>query len=371
MHVGLNLIFLVPGETGGMEIVARETIPALVAAAPSGTRFTAFVSRDAGPGPWGELIEQVEVPVHASHRTEWVRGEQLLLPRLAAAAGVDVLHSLASTSPARGPYARVVTVHDLIYRHLPRSHAGVRSLGMRVLVPLAVRRARRVVAISEATKRDIVDLLGTAPEKIDVVYPGAGVPRRAKPLAEALLRAQLELGDRRVLLALSAKRKHKNLEPLLDALAALEQRPVLVLAGYATAHERALRKRAASLGIEADVRWPGWLSDEAVEGLWAITSGFVFPSLYEGFGLPVLEAMARGVPVACSDTSATAELAAGAALLFDPHDSNAVAAALARLLAGGREIERLRDAGIARAATFTWERSAQGLLATYARALSG
>src|SRR5579862_5551299 len=100
VHVGLNLIFLVPGETGGMEVAARETIPALVAAAPPGTRFTAFVNRDAGPGPWGELVPKVEVPVRIANRLEWVRGEQLLLPRLAAREGVDLVHSLASTAPA-------------------------------------------------------------------------------------------------------------------------------------------------------------------------------------------------------------------------------------------------------------------------------
>jgi hypothetical protein len=143
MHVGLNLIFLVPGETGGMEVAARATIPALVAAAPAGTRFTAFVGRDAGPGPWGEVVEKVEVPVRASNRFEWVRGEQMLLPRLAEAAGVDLVHSLASTAPAWGSFVRVVTVHDLIYRILPEAHGGLRALGMRALVPLAARRSHR------------------------------------------------------------------------------------------------------------------------------------------------------------------------------------------------------------------------------------
>ncbi len=370
MHVGLNLIFLVPGETGGMEVVARETIPALVAAAPPGTRFTAFVNRDAGPGPW-DLIEKVEVPVRVANRLEWVRGEQLLLPRLAAGAGVDLLHSMASTAPARGPFARLVTVYDLIQWHVPLANEGIRSLGMRVLVPLAVRRSDRIVAVSEATKSDIVSHLHVAPERVDVVYAGPGTPSGATPLAERELRERFDLGERDVLLSLSAKRKHKNLEPLLDAVAALNPRPVVVLAGYPTKHESTLRERAEALGIAADVRWPGWLSQEETEGLWAITSAFVFPSLYEGFGLPVLEAMARGVPVACSNTSATGEIAGGAALLFDPRDPSALAAALTQLLAGGAEVERLKRAGVARAAEFTWERTARGLLDSYARTLAG
>ena len=369
MHVGLNLIFLVPGETGGMEVAARETIPALVAAAPEGTRFTAFVNRDAGPGPWGELIPKVEVPVHVANRLEWVRGEQQLLPRLARRAGIDLLHSLASTAPAWGSFRRVVTVHDLIYRRFPEAHAGVRALGMRILVPLAVRRSHRVIADSESTRRDLIELLGTPPERIDVIALGLGTSARAVALSESEVRRRLALGDRTVLLSLSAKRPHKNLDALLEGLATLESRPVLVIAGYPTAYEEHLRRRAHELGLDDDVRWPGWLEPAELEGLWAITAGFVFPSLYEGFGLPVLEAMARGVPVACSNASSLPEVAGDAALLFDPDDRPALAGALRALLAGGPAIDRLRAAGRERAAQFTWEQTARGTLESYRRAM--
>jgi glycosyltransferase involved in cell wall biosynthesis len=369
VHVGLNLIFLVPGETGGMEVAVRETIPALVAAAPE-VRFTAFVNRDAGPGPWGDLIEQVEVPVRVANRLEWVRGEQQLLPRLAARSGVDLVHSLASTGPAWGRFKRVVTVHDLIYRRYPEAHAGMRSLGMRVLVPLAVRRSHRVITVSQASKRDLVELLGVQAERIDVVPQGLGAPIRPPAQPEAVVRERLALGERRVLLALSAKRPHKNLMALLEAFATLDERPVLVLAGYATAYEQTLRARADALGLDGDVRWLGWLDPGELEGLWAIASAFVFPSLYEGFGLPVLEAMARGVPVACSNASSLPEVAGDAALLFDPQDRRALAEAIQTLLAGGPQIERLRRAGLARAAHFTWERTAHGTLESYRRTLS-
>jgi glycosyltransferase involved in cell wall biosynthesis len=368
MHVGLNLIFLVPGETGGMEVAARELIPALVTAAPAGTSFTAFVNRDAGPGPWGELIPQVTVPVRVANRIEWVRGEQQLLPPLARRAGIDLLHSLASTAPAWGSFKRVVTVHDLIYRRFPEAHAGFRSLGMRVLVPLAVRRSDRVIADSTSTKRDLVELLGTAAERIDVVPLGLGAPR-GDPLAEEILRERFELGDRRVLLALSAKRPHKNLAALLEAFATIEDRPILILGGYPTDYERDLRELARALGVDRDVRWPGWLEPGEVEGLWQLSAGFVFPSLYEGFGLPVLEAMARGVPVACSTAASLTEVAGDAALMFDPQDRAAIAQALVALLAGGPEIESLRLRGLARAAQFSWENAARLTLASYSRTL--
>jgi glycosyltransferase involved in cell wall biosynthesis len=374
MHIGLNLIFLVPGETGGMEVVARELIPALIDTAPREMRFTAFVNREAAAakdGPWGELLPAVTVPVHARNRVQWVLGEQTLLPRLAAREGVDLVHSLASTAPAWGRFRRVVTVHDLIYARFPETHAGIRDLGMRLLVPMAVRRSDRVIVDSHSTRRDLVELLGTPAERIDVVPLGVGTVKRCEPMAERELRNRLDLGERRVALSLSAKRPHKNLATLIGALARLpaERRPLLVLPGYPTAHESELRERACAVGVRNDVRFLDWLSGEEFEGLWQVADVFVFPSLYEGFGLPVLEAMARGVPVACSNASSLPEVAGDAALLFDPHDEAAIAAAMERLLADRAEAERLRARGFERARQFTWERTARLTLESYARAL--
>jgi glycosyltransferase involved in cell wall biosynthesis len=373
MHVGLNLIFLVPGETGGMEVVARELIPELVRAAP-GVQFTAFVNREAAAaadGPWGTLLPAVTVPVSARSRPQWVWGEQALLPRMARRAGVDLVHSLASTAPARGRFKRVVTVHDLIYARFPEAHAGVRDLGMRVLVPLAVRRAHRVTADSQSTRRDLIELLHARPESIDVVPLGLGSTRHHTPAPAAQVRERLGLGERPVVLSLSAKRPHKNLEALIGALARVpaERRPVVVLPGYPTAHEAVLRERAAARGVAEDVRFLAWVSAEDLEGLWGLAQAFVYPSLYEGFGLPVLEAMARGVPVACSNASSLPEVAGEAALLFDPHDEVAIAAALERLLSEPALREDLRARGLERAKEFTWERTARLTLQSYARAL--
>ncbi|HEY3866351.1 MAG TPA: glycosyltransferase family 1 protein [Solirubrobacteraceae bacterium] len=376
MHVGLNLIFLVPGETGGMEVAARELIPELLAQAPPGMRFTAFINREAASakdGPWGELLPAVTVPVSARNRVQWVLGEQALLPRLAARAGVELVHSLASTAPLWGRFRRVVTVHDLIYARFPEAHAGIRDKGMKVLVSQAVRRADRVIADSVSTREDLVGMLGARSEKIDVVPLGLGGVRRAMPIDERETRARFELGERRVLLSLSAKRPHKNLLALVGALTRIpaEDRPVLVLPGYPTAHEAELRARAVSEGVADDVRFPAWVSAEEVEGLWALAAAFVFPSLYEGFGLPVLEAMARGVPVACSNSSSLPEVAGDAALLFDPRDESAIAGALRRLL--GEEVlcDELRTRGLARVAEFTWQRTARLTLESYRRALTG
>jgi glycosyltransferase involved in cell wall biosynthesis len=372
-HIGLNLIFLVPGETGGMEIVARELLPALLSAAPD-MRFTAFVNREAAAakdGPWGELLPAVTVPVNARNRVQWVLGEQVLLPALAARARVELMHSLASTAPVWGRFRRVVTVHDLIYARFPDAHAGLRDKGMRVLVPAGVRRCDRVIADSHSTRDDLVELLGVKPGLIDVVPLGLGAVRRETPMPERDVRARFELGERRVVLSLSAKRAHKNLIALIGALARIDvrERPLLVLPGYPTAHEAELRKRAHSLGLDGDVRFPAWVSAAELEGLWALAGAFVFPSLYEGFGLPVLEAMARGVPVACSNASSLPEVAGDAALLFDPRDEAAIANALQRLLSDAQLADELRERGLRRAGEFTWERTARLTLESYARAL--
>jgi len=376
LHVGLNLIFLVPGETGGLEVYARELIPALLAQAPPGVRFTAFANCEAsaaGAAPWGEPLAAVRVPVSASNRVQWVLGEQTLLPWLAHRAGVDLVHSLASTAPLWGPFRRVVTVHDLIYARFPEAHPGIRDKGMRLLVPWGVRRSDRVIAISQSTRRDLIELLGVSADRIDVVPNGMGARRRQRPLPEAQTRERFGLGARLVLLSPSAKRPHKNLLALIGALARIppERRPLLVLPGYPTWHERELRERAASQGLAADVRFLGWVSDAEIEGLWSLAAAFVFPSLYEGFGLPVLEAMARGVPAACSNISALAEVAGDAALLFDPHDERAIAAALEALLSQDEPARaRTRARGLARAREFTWERTARLTLESYRRALA-
>ena len=356
-----------------MEVAARELLPALIEQAPPGMRFTAFVNREAAgsDGPWRELVPVVTVPVQARNRLQWVLGEQTLLPVLAAGRRVSLVHSLASTAPLWGPFRRVVTIHDLIYARFPEAHAGIRDKGMRLLVPAAARRSDRVIVDSRSTREDLLSLTGVDPASVDVVPLGLGATARAAPLPEHEIRAWLGLGSRRVLLSLSAKRAHKNLPALIGALARIpaERRPVLLLPGYPTAHEAELRERAAALGLQDDVRFPAWISAEELEGLWAIAGAFVFPSLYEGFGLPVLEAMARGVPVASSNASSLPEVAGDAALLFDPRSEAGIAAAIERLLGDERLAASLRERGLARATAFTWARTARLTLDSYARAL--
>lgn len=372
MHVGLNLVFLVPGEQGGMEVYARELLRELAVQRPE-IRLTSFVSREAraAGGPWDEVGDVVEVPISARSRVQWVRGEQQLLPGLARRAGVQLVHSLANTAPARGCFRRVVTIHDLHYRVIPDAHFGVLALGLRVLVPLGARRSDRVIAVSHDTAKDVRRYLRVAGERVDVVPNGIGLTPADPPEPEPLLRERHALGSRQVALSVSAKRPHKNLKRLLDALAAIapDRRPLLVVPGYPTPYEAELREHAAALGVLDDVRFLAWVSDAELEGLYALAALFVFPSLHEGFGLPVLEAMNRGVPVACSNASSLPEVAGDAALLFDPRDTAQITAAMLRLLNDPAEAARLRIAGRAQAARFTWAATARATVASYERAL--
>jgi glycosyltransferase involved in cell wall biosynthesis len=359
-----------------MEVYARELVAAM-RELPDAPHLTVFVNREAAEArePWLESLPNVLVPVRARRRTEWVRGEQQLLPGLARRAGVDLLHSLGNTAPVRGRFRRVTTVHDLIYLVHPEAHFGLIPLGLRVVVGLGVRASHRIVTGSQSTARDLQQRLHVPADRIDVAPygvvppPGGVTPLQTGDGAE--LRARLELGDRRLLLSASAKRPHKNLPRLLDAVAALpaERRPVLVLPGYPTQHEDELRARARDLGIEGDVRFLGWIPDSDLEGLYALAAAVVVPSLYEGFGLPVLEAMARGVPVASSNRSSLPEVTGDAALLFDPEDVPAMTRAIDTLLSDPATAGRLRAAGPERAREFTWRRTAERTVESYARAL--
>src|SRR4051794_22943228 len=199
-----------------MEVYARELLPELLAAAPEGTRFTAFMNREAEGDAIGDLMDTVTVPVHATSRFQRVRAEQQHLPRLGRRAGIDLMHSLASTAPLYGPFTRVVTIHDLIYKVHPEAHRGILSLGMGVVVPAAARRSQRVIAVSRNTADDITRLFKIPHQRVDVVPQGLGARARAEPAPEADVRSRFDLGDRSIALSVSAKRPHKNLARLLE-----------------------------------------------------------------------------------------------------------------------------------------------------------
>ena len=375
MRVALNLLHLVPGETGGSELYARGLVPALLAARP-GLELIVFAAREGAPSlasePWAARAKIETVPVNARSRARRVAAEQTLLAACVRRARCDLLHNLFSTAPAFPGVPQVTTIHDVIYKRFPETHAGLLARGIATLVPLAARRSRRVIAVSGAARDDIVRFLGVPTERVDVTHQGPGMPSGVAPLAELELRERLGIeAGAPIVLSVSAKRPHKNLERLIDAIARVEASPapVLVVPGYATAFEVELERHADRARARERVRFAGWVDDATLEGLYAAATCFAFPSLAEGFGLPALEAMLRGTPLACSDASSLPEVAGEAARYFDPTDVDAIAAAIGELLSDTALRSRLAEAGRAQARKFTWEATAAATLASYDRAL--
>lgn len=372
LKVGLNLLHLVPGQTGGSEIYARRLIPALLKA--TGLELVLFASREGAPAlrqeAWAGAVEVVELPVSTVSRAWRVLSEQTALPLAVRRSQVELLHNLFTTAPAAPGVPQVTTILDLIYKRFPEAHTGVRSLGMRLLVPLSARLSTRIIAISEATKADVVSFLGVDASRVDVTYLASGLEDRIAPEDAAVLRKRHSLGNAPIVLSVSAHRPHKNLERLVDAVAALERPVVLVVPGYQTPWEGQLADHIRRRGASDRVRLIGWSGQAELEGLYAAATCMVFPSLAEGFGLPVLEAMGRGLPVASSSATSLPEVAGGAALYFDPLDVSAMTDAIRRLIEDGSLRERLAAAGREQAARFSWERTAAGTRRTYERALA-
>jgi glycosyltransferase involved in cell wall biosynthesis len=327
------------------------------------------VNREAASadGFWREVGRCVRLPLSPRSRPAWAWAEVAGVPAAAARARVDVLHSPANFGPAAGPFARVLTLHDLLFRRHPELVPRAMRLGTEALVPSAARRAHAVITVSQASREEIVRLLGIPPARVELVRNGWTPPSR--PGDPDAARRRLGGAERPIALSVASNLPHKNLPVILEALASIEveHRPLLVLAGHST-DGGDLRARALSLGIEADVRPLGAVGAAELEDLYAAADVVVSATLFEGFGLPVLDALGRGVIVVCSDLPVLREVAGDAALWLDPGDPASVASALRRALAGGPELDRLRETGRERARLFDWRAAAARTAEVYDRA---
>jgi glycosyltransferase involved in cell wall biosynthesis len=378
LRVGLNLAYFTE-ESGGAGRYARELMPALLSAEP-GIRLTAFVGRGLPASirtqPWAHEVEWVTLALDpraggarsalTSMALQWGA-----LPVLAARRRLHLVHGLANVVPPLSPrLVTVVTLLDLIWVRHPETMNLRGTLGMRVAAPLSARRADRVLAISAAVRSDIVRTLRVDPEKVDVTPLGVATRPTADATPAAELRRRFGLGAGPVVVCVAQLRPHKNLARLVEAHALLSDgHAQLVLVGERTGHESELVALAARLGIAHRVHVTGWVAERDLEGLYRLATCSVLPSTEEGFGLPLLEAMRRDTPVACSNTSSMPEVAGDAAVLFDPADPTAIAAAVDRLLADEQLRARLIERGRARCREFTWEATAHATLASYRRAL--
>jgi glycosyltransferase involved in cell wall biosynthesis len=288
----------------------------------------------------------------------------------------DLLFVPAHVLPLWSPRRTVVTTHDLGYLRYPEAHPLSRRLYLRSSTRWNAWRATRILADSEATRRDIVTYCRVPAGKIDVAYLGVS-PRFAPVEDRARLRSTAtRYGiDGPYLLYVGTIQPRKNLLRLIDAWAAyvasVPSTPVtLVIAGKRGWLTEQIELRAAERGIVKRVRFTGYVAADDLPALLSGAVAFLLPSLYEGFGLPVLEAQACGTPVLTSTTSSLPEVAGDAAVLVDPADTAAIREGIARLLEDVELREQLRARGLARVAGWTWERTARQTLATFKAALA-
>jgi len=282
---------------------------------------------------------------------------------------VDIFHSTDFVLPPVRQAKTILTVHDLTFMRLPHcAQAGLRAY-LNNVVPRSIERANLVLADSQSTKNDLIELLGVSPDKIEVVY--AGVERRFRPMEGeiALRRVKKRYGlNFSFILSLGTLEPRKNFTGLVEAYALMRDKELkLVIAGGKGWLYDEIFARVKELGLEDKVFFPGFVADEDLPALYNLAELFVFPSLYEGFGLPPLEAMACGTPVVTSDRPSLPEVVGEAGFMVEATDNEALAKAMEQVLTDEDLRREMREKGLRQAAKFTWEAAAEKLLDVYKR----
>jgi glycosyltransferase involved in cell wall biosynthesis len=369
VHVGFALLTLFPGRVGGSESNVRGLLGEY-AAGNGPERVTVLANRHVARAYRSEgPVEVREVrsyrPGDGMATRALAMASAMAFPRLAARDvpdGLDVVHYPVTVPIPRTEAPSVVTLLDVVHHDLPGSFSRAERAFRRRTYDRAAREADVVVTISEFSRERIAATLGIDPGRIEAVPLGVDHDRFT-PDGE---RAQLDLPGRFLLYPANLW-PHKNHDRLLEALA-LAPGVQLVLSGQHYGRLDGLEARARSLGVSDRVRHLGHVPHDTLAPLLRSATGLVFPSLYEGFGAPPVEAMACGCPVAVSDRGSLPEVVGDAALLFDPESPPSIAEAMTRLIEDEAARERLREAGLRRAAGYTWSAAAERHRAIYAGA---
>lgn len=354
MRVLVDLLFW-SGTRGGTETYVREIYRRF--ASESDLEVIGFASREfaAGDHDWfpGDIVES---GVSAANRVAWAAGETLAVGRAARRVAADVVHVPANIGPSRTPVPAVVTLHDVLAFSHPEwvptpAFGGV----LRAMIRGAARNARRVLTVSAASGADIEAILGIPHERIDVIPIAGSSPLPIEPV------------DREpdLLFCPGNRMPHKNVETLLRALALIpaERRPRLIVTGGRD--DDPLVPLVDELGLRHRVTIERWLSREELERTYARAAAVVLPTRFEGFGLPVLEAMERGAPVICSDLPVLREVAGDAAVYADPDSPESFACAIERLLRDPGAHARAATLGRRRAMIFSWDDTATATVASF------
>lgn len=368
-HIGINA-HLLSTEAGyrraGIHLYVDQVLRHLPA--DEATRYTVYTRQTEGwVGPAG--LQPVGTRLPTANRLARITWEQAVWPFLARRDGLTLMHSMAFATPRLAPCPVVVTIYDLSFIENPQIYPAAQRRYLAAETAYSCRHAARLVAISESCRRDILRIYGVSPERIDVVMPGVNEAYRPLPVAEVdAFRRQNGLPDT-FILHVGTLQPRKNIPVLLDALARLRRPDVsLILVGGKGWFYDTIFERVEALGLTSQVHFTGYVDDSDLPLWYNAATVFAFPSLYEGFGMPVVEAIACGTPVVAAGASSLPEAGGDVALYFDPHNPDELAECLTQVLGDPALRSRVRAEGPAHAARFSWARTGAEMAAVYRRA---
>jgi glycosyltransferase involved in cell wall biosynthesis len=358
LRIGVNALYLIPGGVGGTEIYLRGLLSALKLVDKVNYYFV-FTNRETGTGLTPDAANFTSMPqaVNAVSRPSRLLWEQTMLPLAAARLGLDVMLNPGFTAPLLSPCPQVTVFHDLQHKRHPEYFRWFDLPFWQFFLFWAAQVSRLVLADSDATRDDLQGFYRLPDSKIRVV------PLGVDPVFFEIARRR---APERFLLAVSTLHPHKNLDGLLRAFAVFRREHPdfrLVVCGIHGFFTGPLHDLRDQLGLRDAVEFPGWIPREKLHDVYARAWGFVYPSFFEGFGLPVLEALAAGVPTACSNIQPLSGIAGDAAVQFDPSHPQAMAAAMLRIADDEDLRARLVEAGPRRAGEFSWKATAEATLA--------
>jgi glycosyltransferase involved in cell wall biosynthesis len=366
LRIGINALYLLPGRVGGSEVYVRGLVEGL-SRLEAGNEYVVFVNRESS-GAFDGLapaVKTVECPIRAENRAFRIAWEQGVLPFQLSRHGIDVLVSAGMTAPFFRRARSVLVLYDLQHAELPGNFSPWRRFFLRSIIYLSARSADMIITLSARSRREIVGRYGISRERVAVTRLAAGDAFFASP-AEADIRKVRErysLPERFIVYPASTL-PHKNHPRLLEAFRSVraEEDVRLVLIGARDGAERMVARRIEEMGLGRDVMLLGWLPFEDVPLIYRAAALLVYPTLYEGFGLPVVEAMASGTPVVCSGIEPVTEAAGDAALFVDPLSAASIAKGILSLLRDRALRDDLVRKGLERARLFRWDITARETL---------
>jgi glycosyltransferase involved in cell wall biosynthesis len=358
-RIGVNALYLIPGGVGGTETYLRNLLKAF-ATIDQESEYVVFTNKETGADlvPKQPNFQHAPQNVRGTNRPMRLLWEQFCIPRASRKHRLDALFNPGFTAPACGSCPNITVFHDVQHKKHPEHFRTLDLPGWNLFLRLSVRNSRVLLADSQATKQDILRFYKVVSERI-VVAP-LGVEEAFFAIANERCRVE------RMLLCVSTLHPHKNLERLIRVFAEFHSRHPeyrLVIAGMRGFRTQAIEVLIKKLNLQHAIQLTGWIPREDLYELFRRAEAFFYPSTFEGFGLPVIEAMAAGVPLACSSIEPLRSIVGDSALTFAPEDSSAMLDAMEKLTADPELRSRLAGRATARARSYTWENCASITLA--------